>query len=143
MSQPNILSYIITGGPLSQASNNNNTPLTTAALQLALMGANKTILGDLQKALGINQISIGTLQPYNMINPGYLAGNLSSNPNQDNTAVFVGKSLGSNLYISYGFGLFTSQQEVRSSLKLNRYFKIITNYSSVGSGGDILYTIDH
>ncbi len=146
MSQEDILSYIVLGVPLNQAQPGDTGSLSTAALSFALSGGSNTVFNNIQHSLGLSQLSVGTLDDrYGISNS--MASNTTTNGSssgtaQDNTAIFVGKSIGSRFSVSYGVGLFNSQQEVRTQYQLSRRWQVQTDSSNVGSGADLIYTID-
>lgn len=142
MSQSQILSYIVMGQPIQDVQS-NTTPLAQAALILLERGGSATVLDTLQNTLGIDNISVGTLQstPSNSQTSNTGSGNASTGATDD-TAVFVGKNLGRRLSIGYGHGIVNQEQEVTSSLILNRYFTLNANAGANQTGADLLFNIN-
>jgi len=141
MSQENIFSYIITGAPLSQAGPGSQTAITQAALSFSSGGGDESVLDKVQETLQLNQLSVGSLNA--MPNNNLSSARASSNPDQNNTAVFVGKALTSRFFISYGVGLFNNQQIFLTHFKISQHFYLQTDTSTMDSGADIFYTFEH
>lgn len=141
MSQENILAYIITGQPLSQMGPAGQSALSQAALSLASGGDDQTLLNTIQDKLKLNQITIGSLN--NLPTNNLSAERQANNPDQDNTAVFIGKAITPRLFISYGVGLFNNEQIFMTHFKLSQHFYLQTDNSNLDSGADIFYTFEH
>ncbi len=141
MSQENILSYIITGQPLSQAGPGSQSALSQAALSFATAGGDQSAISKIQETFKLNQLSVGSLNglPTNNL----AAGRETNGPNQDNTAVFVGKSITSRFYVSYGVGLFNNEQILMTHFTLSPHFYIQTDNSTLDAGADVFYTFEH
>ena len=141
MSQENILSYIATGQPLSQAGPGSQSAISQAALSFASGGGDQTVLNKIQDAFKLNQLSVGSLNnlPSNNLNQD----RETNSPGQDNTAVFIGKSLSSRFYVSYGVGLFNNEQIFMTHFTLSPHFYIQTDTSTLDSGADLFYTFEH
>jgi translocation and assembly module TamB len=138
MSQSDILSYIVLGAPLNQASINQQAQLSQAALSYALGSNNFSILEDLKKSFGIDNFNVGTLNKIP-------AENLSPENNitgTNNTAVFVGKQVNPRLYITYGLGLFNQEQELKTSYLLSSHWSFLTDTATSGNGADLVFTLD-
>lgn len=145
MSQEDILSYIVLGQPLDQVQESQQSILSEAALMFALKGGGNSVLNNIQETFGLNQLTLGSLDSgYTNVNGLPITGAASPNSsNEDNTAIFLGKSLGSKLFVSYGVGLFNKQQEVTASLKLSPSWVLKTTGSTFDSGIDLIYNIEH
>lgn len=147
MSQENILSYIVLGEPLDQLQQSDQSALSKAAALFVLEGGDDSVLNEIQKKLGLSQLAIGSLDnKYSSFtgiplqaSPTDSADNTTAS--QNNTAIFVGKALNPNLYLSYGVGLFNRQQEISLSLKLGRNWTLKSTGSSQDSGVDLIYNI--
>ncbi len=138
MSQSDILSYIVLGAPLNQASINQQAQLSQAALSYALGSNNFSILEDLKESFGIDNLNVGTLNKIP-------AENLSPENNitgTNNTAVFVGKQVNPRLYITYGLGLFNQEQELKTSYLLSSHWSFLTDTATSGNGADLVFTLD-
>ena len=147
LSQEDILSYIVLGQPMSQVQQSDQSALSKAAALFVLQGGNRSVLTDIQSKLGLSQLTIGSLDNgYTNSNgipvqSGTHLNGASGTAQDNNTAVFIGKSLNPNLYLSYGVGLFNRQQEVSLSLNLDRHWTLKTTGASQDSGVDLIYTI--
>lgn len=142
LSQEDILSYIILGQPLKDVQDqNNNTPLAQAALILAERGGSATLLQSIKSFLRIDELSVGTLKsttPRSTSND-----NTDTDIPTDDTAVFIGTSLGNRLHVGYGVGLFNQQRQITSSLQLTRYLKLSADTGDSHSGADLVFVINH
>ncbi len=141
MSQENILSYMLTGQPLSQAGPASQSAISQAALSLASGGSDQTVLNSIQEKLKLNQLNIGSLN--NLPSNNLAQSRESTSPDQDNTAVFIGKAITPRLFISYGVGLFNNEQIFMTHFKLSDHFYVQTDNSNLDSGADIFYTFEH
>jgi autotransporter translocation and assembly factor TamB len=144
MSQANILSYIILGQTLESSDNfskEQQQQLSSAALALALNGGSSVILQDVQNRFGITDISFGTIQQGQVLTDQLTTASSpsSQDPNQNNTALFVGKALSPHLYLNYGVGIFTGEQLFQAIYRLNRNWRLQADYTSLDTGADIIY----
>lgn len=133
--QTNILSYILFGQSL--ADNNNvesSSALSQAAILLAINQGGIGIIDKLKKRFSLSEFSLGTLNN-NSLNDEFEDTTTSNN----NTAVFIGKWLTNRLYISYGVGIFTGEQQGIATYALTPQWKLKGNITSFDRGGDILY----
>jgi translocation and assembly module TamB len=144
LSQEDILSYIVLGQPLSQIQQSDQSAISKAAALFVLQGGNRSVLTDVQSTLGLSQLTIGSFDqgniPQNSL-PSPNTNDTSQTLQNNNTAVFIGKSLNPNLFLSYGVGLFNKQQEVSLSVHLSRHWTLKTTGSSADSGVDLIYTL--
>lgn len=141
MTQENILSYIITGGPLSSVGPGGQSALSQAAVSFAASGGNLSVLDKIRQSLSLNQLRVGSLS--NIPTNDLQGDRASSGPEQNNTAVFIGKAITSRFYVSYGIGLFNQQQIFQTHFKLSHHWSIKTDNSTLDSGGDLIYTFEH
>jgi autotransporter translocation and assembly factor TamB len=135
LSQSEILSYIILGRALNQASGQNDSQ----ALLNGLMALNLTtensagILHELQTKIGLDQIEVKTLPVYDQ----------KSQSLQESTSIFLGKALSPRLFLSYSYGLLYSVNTFYLRYQLSKKLSVQTEASSKGDGGfDLLYTIE-
>ena len=140
LSQQDILSYILLGQPANNNGSTNGSDLSKAALLVILSGSSDLALNQLKNKLGLTDISIGN------INDGYLLNSQlqsisSQGMQQNNTALFVGKNITNRLFLSYGIGVFNGRQEVNALFKLNQNWNVRSNWTSLDTGADIIYTI--
>ncbi len=119
------LSYLILGRSLDKASTSETSALSNAAIALGLKGGN-FVSQKLNKSLGFQEFGIET-------EPGAAS----------KTAAFViGKYLSPSLYVSYGFGLFQPVNTLKLRYTISSHWRLQTESSSVGKGGDLLYHIE-
>lgn len=121
MSQDNILSYIILGKPLEQASATDAALLASAATGMGLQ--NGAMIGDqIASTFGLDEFTI-------------------SGDSAENAALQVGKYLSPKLYLSYGIGVFESVSTVELRYQLSKIWALKAE-SGIESGIDLLYTYE-
>ena len=130
MTQAEQLSWLVLGRPLKGASNSEASMLTRAALALGLKGGD-FLTKKLGRNLGVDTIGIET---------GSGEAGAASNPKA--AALVVGKYLSPDLYVSYGIGLFDQISTVKLQYTLSSHWQLATESSRIGSGGDVIYTIE-
>ncbi len=120
--QSNILSYLILGKPLIDASDKEGASLFATAIAMQI-DEHESLTTKLAHSFGLDDAMI------------------TSEGSIDETALVVGKYLNPDLYISYGIGLFTGSQlfKVRYSLTDNLTLETETGSES---GADIRYTLE-
>lgn len=126
MTQSEQLSWLVLGRPLSGASSSESSLVTRAALALGLKGGN-VLTSRIGERLGVDEL-------------GLESGSTSTGAEQ--AALVIGKYLTPKLYVSYGIGLFEPISTLRMRYTLTERWQVETQSSSVGSGGDIIYTIE-
>jgi len=121
MSQDNVLSYILLGKPLEQASATDAALLASAASGLGLQ--NGAMIGDeIASTFGLDEFSV-------------------QGDSADNAALQVGKYLSPKLYLSYGIGVFESVSTVELRYQLSKIWSLKAE-SGTESGVDLLYTFE-
>ena len=135
LSQTDILSYILFGQSFSTANSNQTSSdaLSQAAILFAINKGGDGIINELKDRLSLAEFSLGSMNN----NPGNTINNTTTS--QNNTAVFIGKQLTSRLYISYGVGVFTGEQQGVATFSLTPQWKLKGSVTSFDRGGDILY----
>ncbi|WP_440617544.1 translocation/assembly module TamB domain-containing protein [Cysteiniphilum sp. 6C5] len=135
MSQTDILSYILFGQVLSNAnsSQTSSDALSQAALLIAINEGGSGVIDELKDKLSLAEFSLGNLSN----NPTNTTNNTTTA--QNNTAVFIGKQVTSRLYLSYGVGVFTGEQQGIATFSLTPQWKLKGEVTSFDRGGDILY----
>jgi translocation and assembly module TamB len=120
--ESNILSYLILGKPLIDASDKEGASLFATAIAMQI-DEHESLTTKLAQSFGLDDAMI-TLEA-----------------SIDDTAFVIGKYLNPDLYISYGIGLFTGSQlfKVRYSLTDNLTLETETGSES---GADIRYTLE-
>lgn len=118
MNQDNILSYLLIGRPLNEASASDSDILLGAASSLGFKGG-EMLTQNIGQTLGLDEFSIG--------------GNGS-----DAASLQLGKYLTPKLYISYGVGLFESVTQLKLRYDFSRRWSLEAE-SGTHSGMDFLY----
>jgi translocation and assembly module TamB len=119
MGQDDILSYILLGEPLDQASAADAAILASAATGLGLQ--NGAMIGDqIASTFGLDEFNV-------------------RGDSADNAALYVGKYLSPKLYLSYGIGVFESVSTVELRYELSKIWALKAE-SGTESGVDLLYT---
>ncbi|HET6656101.1 MAG TPA: translocation/assembly module TamB domain-containing protein [Gammaproteobacteria bacterium] len=130
MTQAETLSWLVLGRPLEGTSNQQGTALSRLALGLGITQSNK-IAQNLGENLGLDTFSIETG-----------SGEAGAASNVYEAALVIGKYLSPRLYVSYGIGLFEPVNTVRLEYTLSSRWKLVTESSSIASGGDLIYTLE-
>ncbi|KGM06842.1 hypothetical protein LP43_1334 [Methylophaga thiooxydans] len=121
MTQDNILSYILLGKPLEQASATDAAILASAASGLGLQ--NGAMMGDqIASTFGLDEFSV-------------------QGDSADNAALQVGKYLSPKIYLSYGIGVFDSVSTVELRYQLSKIWSLKAE-SGTESGVDLLYSYE-
>jgi len=122
MGQTNILSYLLMGAPIENASTEEGSMMAKAALALGLSGGD-TLARKIGDEFGLDQMRI------------------ESNEKGDQASLVMGRYLSPKLYISYGVGLVESFNTFRVRYQLSDKWQIKAE-SGQAQGADILYTIE-
>lgn len=121
MPESEILSYLVTGRPLGQASTVDGALISDAAFSLGLRQA-AVITNQVGQAIGLDELVL-------------------EGSSQDSAALVAGKQVTSNLYARYRYGVFSSLGELLLRYSLSESVSI-----EVGAGEfqsvDIQYTIE-
>lgn len=121
MTQDNILSYILLGKPVDQASATDAALLASAATGMGLQ--NGAMIGDqIASTFGLDEFSV-------------------QGDSAENAALQVGKYLSPKLYLSYGIGVFDSVSTVELRYQLSKIWALKAE-SGTESGVDLLYTYE-
>lgn len=118
MSQENILSYIILGRPLGQASSSDAAMLAAAATRLGVSNGN-AISEQIAGTFGLDSVEFTGEDP-------------------DTAAVQIGKYLSPKLYVGYGIGIFEPVSTVQLRYTLSKIWTLQAE-SGTHSGVDLLY----
>ena len=137
LSQSDILSFILFGRALDQTSQSTQSSSTVsqAALLLALNEGGSGVINELKDKLALAEFSLGSFND----ETSSTTTNNSTNAGQNNTAVFIGKQLTKRLYLSYGVGVFTGEQQGIATFALTPKWKLKGDVTTLDTGGDILY----
>jgi len=147
LSKPDILSYLIIGQPSKQASENKAQLLLQAASAINFGGTSEinNFLNTLREKLGFSEFGITEETRINKpqeITPS--KPNQSTKPGDSlttNTA-FAGRYLTPKIYVGYSIGFLDPVNTFRVRYHMGKYWSIQTESSSLGSGADLIYTIE-
>ena len=121
MSESEILSYLVTGRPLGQASSVDGQLISDAAFALGLRQAT-LITNQVGQAIGLDELVL-------------------EGSDQDSAALVAGKQVTPNLFARYRYGVFSSLGEILLRYSLSKSVSI-----EVGAGEfqsiDVQYTIE-
>lgn len=118
MNQDSILSYLLLGRPLGEASSSESALLLSAAQSVGFKGADM-VTQSIGQSLGLDEFSI-------------------AGGTQEDAALQVGKYLTPKLYISYGVGLFEPVTQLKMRYDLGRRWALEA-VSGTNSSMDFLY----
>jgi autotransporter translocation and assembly factor TamB len=122
MPQTDILSYLILGQPLQQASTAEGRTLLGAASALTLTGGDR-LARDIGARFGFEEVAIQT----------------SGTPGE--ASLVVGRYLSPKLFIAYSVGLFEQINLLRLRYQLSSRWTVQTETGTY-SGADLLFTIE-
>jgi translocation and assembly module TamB len=121
MSEAEVLSYLVTGRPLTQASSVDGQLMGDAAFSLGLRQAS-AITNQIGQSVGLDELAL-------------------EGANQDAAALVAGKQISPNLYARYRYGVFSSLGELLLRYSLTESLSV-----ELGTGEfqslDIQYTIE-
>jgi len=133
LAQADILSLLVLGRTLEQATRDESQILLSALSALNLSGtATKQIGKQLQHGLGLDEI---TVQSATEFDP-------STQKPTEHTSLLLGKALSPRLYVSYSIGLINAENTLRVRYKINDKWTLQTDTNGDTSGVDLLYTIE-
>ena len=121
MSQDNILSYILIGRPLNEASSGDGAMLASAATTLGIQNGN-ALSDDIASTFGLDSVSFTGESP-------------------ETAAVQIGKYLSPRLYIGYGIGVLEPVSTVQMRYELSKIWTLQAE-SGTESGVDLLYIFE-
>jgi translocation and assembly module TamB len=120
MSDAEIMSYLVTGKPLSAASSGSDSQALAAAA--ASLGANSPVAAEISEKLGID------------------VGVESAATTGAETSLVVGKQLSPQLRVEYLYGMFTASGAIQFVYKLTRHLSL-AGQSGAAQSIDLRYTI--
>ncbi len=123
MDKSDILSYLVLGYPMSQASKSDGSTLASAAGSIGLIGGEimaKQIAGQ----FGIDDVKV------------------TSDSTTQQTSLALGKYLSPRLYAQYAMGIGQAVNTFRIEYELTSRWVIRTEASSEQQGADLFYTIE-
>ena len=122
MGQTDILSYLLTGGPLETANSEQGAMMANAAIALGLSGGDR-IARSLASRFGFEDLRV------------------ESSSTGEQASLIMGRYLSSRLYVSYGIGLIESINTLNLRYQISRRWRIEAE-SGQEHGADLLYTIE-
>lgn len=122
MPDNNILSWLLLGKAPGENSGSEQQMLMQAALALGMNQGNK-ITGNLREAFALDEFGFDSD-----------AGGES--------AFFIGKYLSPRLYLRYGVGVMDAVNTLSVKYKLSEKWRVEGQSSQLGSGADLLYTLE-
>lgn len=148
MSDAETLSYLLTGNPLGSNSGQSAQILTQAALSLGVQGT-QPVTQEIQKALGLSELTIGSSGPSSSASAGTLPSlspsaaptSTSATSGLQESSLLIGKYLTPDLYVRYALGLFSSTGTLRLTYRLTKHFSLEAE-SGAAQGVDATYTIE-
>jgi translocation and assembly module TamB len=132
LSQADILSFLVLGRPMSQASSADGALLMRALSALNVGGGQETqIVQQLQKTFGLDVLNVETSSQYDS----------SQNSMTNNTSLVIGKKLSARLFIDYSIGLMQDTNILKIKYLLTPNWIFQTSTDGTNEGADIIYSI--
>jgi translocation and assembly module TamB len=122
MPQADVLSYLLLGRPVANASGGEGELLFQAATSLGLKGGN-ALAENIGDAFGLDEVTVG------------------GDEGLESTALTVGKYLSPRLYVNYSVGLLDAANRFQMRYQLSKRLSVQTE-TGTATGGDLLYTIE-
>ena len=123
MTQQDMLSYLLLGRPINQASGEDGALLSQAALAIGLVGGERLAQG-IGGRFGIDDVTI------------------ESDYGTEDARLVLGTYLSPRLYVSYGIGLFEAENAARVRYSLGRDWTLYTESSASSRSADVIYSIE-
>lgn len=120
--QADMLSYLLLGRPLANASGGEGEMLFKAATSLGLKGGN-ALAENIGNTFGLDEVSVG------------------GDNGMGSAALTLGKYLSPRLYVNYSVGLLDAANRLQMRYQLNKRLLLQTE-TGTATGGDILYTLE-
>ena len=122
LSQTDILSYLLTGRKLAEASGDESSMLLSAITSLGVSGG-EGIARNIGTTLGLDSV------------------NINSDNGLDSSELELGKRLGPDLYLKYIVGIFDALQHVAIEYRVNKHLTLEAQ-SGTNQGFDLIYKIE-
>jgi translocation and assembly module TamB len=123
MPQSDVLSYLLIGRPMRQATTGEGRMMSEAAMKLGIAGG-ELLAQRIGAAFGLEDVYV------------------EAGPDADEVALVVGTYLSPRLYVSYGIGVFEPASTLRIRYELGRRWTIQTETGPERRGADVLFTIE-
>ncbi|WP_455365963.1 translocation/assembly module TamB domain-containing protein [Kaarinaea lacus] len=123
MDQSDILSYMVLGYPMSQATKSDGSTLSSAAGSIGLIGG-EILAKQIADKFGIDDVKV------------------TSDSTTQQTSLALGKYLSPRLYAQYAMGIGQAVNTFRIEYELTSRWVLKTEASSEQQGADLFYTIE-
>ncbi|MCC2666305.1 MAG: hypothetical protein K0S63_221 [Gammaproteobacteria bacterium] len=130
--ESDILSYLILGYPVQQATSDDSKGTLFQALSSLETGGGSNIQGlkkGFQDATGLDVLNVETAA---FVNP-------ATQQLQNVTSVVLGKTLSPRLFVGYSVGVFEALNTVTMRYKITDSVSVQTQSNNFGTGADLLY----
>nr|VFK80504.1 MAG: translocation and assembly module TamB [Candidatus Kentron sp. SD] len=124
MPDADILSYLLTGRPIANASHTDRTALLNTALGLA-MTQSQPIANQLGKSIGFDTVKVK-----------------SQGNTLEESALFLGKYLTPKLYVGYVQGIFENTRTFEAEYRITDSLSIKARSGNKQQGAEVLYSIE-
>ncbi|MBF0220356.1 MAG: translocation/assembly module TamB domain-containing protein, partial [Gammaproteobacteria bacterium] len=118
-----VMSYLLLGRGPGESSGSEQAMVMQATMALAMSGGNN-IVSDFRDSFALDEIGF-------------------SEDTQGESAFFIGKYLTPDLYIRYGISLLEAMEVLTLSYRLSPMWRLESQSSREGSGGDLLFTQEY
>ncbi|MBA4502361.1 translocation/assembly module TamB domain-containing protein [Marinobacterium marinum] len=122
MPDSSVLSYLLLGKAPGEGSAGEQQMMMQAALALGMSQGNR-VTGKLRESLALDEFGF-------------------DNSEGDESAFFIGKYLSPRLYLRYGIGVLDAVNTLSLKYKLTDKWRAEGHSSELGSGADLLYTLE-
>jgi len=122
MPDSSVLSYLLLGKAPGEGSAGEQQIMMQAALALGMNQGNK-LTGNLKESLALDELGF-------------------DNTDSGDSAFFIGKYLSPRLYLRYGVGVMDAVNTLSLKYKLSEKWRAEAQSSELGSGADLLYTLE-
>jgi translocation and assembly module TamB len=146
MPDVDILSYIVLGRKLNEGEQQTNL-LMTAASVLASSGQSVYLQEQIKQRVGIDTFEVTTANQqssdYKKIEPSLIGTTQQSSASSITDSMLqVGKYLTPQLYLSYGWSLFSDSHVFLVRYSITKQWEIETRAGTAATGADIFYRIE-
>lgn len=121
MPETEALAYLLFGRPIAQATGEEEGQISEAAIALGLGG--QKLLGNVGRKLGVEEFRVEEVS------------------DRERASLVLGKYLSSDLYVSYGIGLFDAVNSFRIRYRISSKWMLEAT-SGLKSSADFIYTIE-
>lgn len=122
MPDSSVLSYLLLGKAPGEGTASEQQIMMQAALALGMNQGNK-LAGNLKESLALDELGF-------------------DNSDSGDSAFFIGKYLSPRLYLRYGVGVMDAVNTLSLKYRLSEKWRAEAQSSELGSGADLLYTLE-